>query len=86
MNFALLLIAQLIFYSLLMLYDEYAGTLLAVILGAICLAIWGLSHVVEWVQPSRVTRDYYTYLITGWLAPLLALTAFIALRGGVGWM
>ncbi|MCP9235067.1 hypothetical protein [Lewinella sp. JB7] len=86
MNFALLLIAQLIVYALLMLYDEYAGTLLALILGSICLAIWILSHVVEWVQPSRVSRKYYTYLITAWLAPFLALAAFIALRGGVGWL
>lgn len=86
MNFALLVIGQLILYSLLMLFDEYAGTLLAAILGTICLAIWSLSHVVEWVQPSRVSRSYYTYLISGWLAPYLALVAFIALRGGVGWL
>ncbi len=69
-----------------MLFDEYAGTLLALILGAICLAIWVLSHLVELVQPSRVSRSYYTYLITGWIAPFLALATFIALRGGVGWL
>ncbi len=86
MNFALLLIGQLIFYSLVMLLDEYTGTLLAVILGAICLAIWALSHLVELVQPSRVSHTYYTYLITGWLAPFVALAAFLALRGGVGWL
>ncbi len=86
MNFALLLIGQLIFYLLLLLADEYTGTLLAVILGAICLSIWALSHLVELVQPSRVSRKYYTYLTTGWLAPFLALVAFIALRGGVGWL
>ena len=86
MNFALLLVGQLILYFLLMLANEYAGTLLAAILGAICFAIWGLSHVIEWVQPSRVSRSYYTYLLTGWIAPALALVAFISLRGGVGWL
>ena len=86
MNFALLLVGQLILYSLLMLYDEYAGTLLAAILGTICLAIWALSYVVEWVQPSRVSRNYYTYLISGWVAPFLALGTFLLLRGGVGWL
>ncbi|CAH1000455.1 hypothetical protein LEM8419_01608 [Neolewinella maritima] len=86
MNTALLLIGQLIIYSLLMLADEYAGTLLAAILGTICFAIWGLSHLVELVQPSRVSKSYYTYVLTGWVAPALALIGFIYLRGGIGWL
>jgi hypothetical protein len=86
MNFALLLVGQLILYSLLMLLDEYAGTLLAAIIGTISLALWVLSHVVEWVQPSKVGRSYYVYLLTAWIAPFVALVAFITLRGGVGWL
>lgn len=83
---ALLLVGQLILYLLLMLYDEYAGTLMATILGTIALAVWILSYVVEWVQPSRVPKNYYRYLLTGWVAPLVALLAFIALRGEIGWL
>lgn len=86
MNYALALLGQLILYLLLMLYDEYFGTLLALLIGAIALAVWVLSYVVEWVQASRVSAAYYRYLLTTWVAPFLALAGFILLRGGVGWL
>lgn len=87
MNTFLLLIGQIIIYLLLMLGDEYAGQLLAMILGAICLAVWLISLIVEWIEPSRVKRNYYRYLLTGWLAPAIALLGFIALRGGqISWL
>ena len=86
MNYALALMGQLILYLLLMLYDEYFGTLLALLIGAIALAVWSLSYIVEWVQASRVSRAYYHYLLTCWVAPLVALCGFILLRGGIGWL
>jgi hypothetical protein len=85
-NFALALVAQLIAYSLLLLVSEYAGTLTALILGGISLAVWLLSYVVELIEPSRVSKQYYRILMSCWLAPLLALAAFIALRGRIGWL
>jgi hypothetical protein len=85
-NFALALVGQLIIYSLLMLLSEYAGTLLALIVGGIALAVWVISHVVELIEPSRVSRQYYQLLLATWVAPFLALVAFIALRGGIGWL
>lgn len=80
------LIGQLFLYLLLMLWDEYTGTLLAAILGAICFSIWGLSYVVEWIQPSRVSSKYYQFMLAGWIAPLLAIILFIGLRGEVSWL
>jgi hypothetical protein len=86
MNYFFALIVQLILYLLFMIYDEYAGFLLAVILGAIFTAIWVISLVVELIQPSRVKKTYYRYMITGWLAPALALVGFFLLRGEIGWL
>ena len=61
--------------------------LLAIILGAVCLALWLLSYLVEWIEPSRVTKSYYRYMLAGWLAPFLALAGFFLLRGGqIGWL
>jgi hypothetical protein len=85
-NFALILVGQLVFYALFLLVAEYAATLMALIVGGIALAVWLLSYVVEFIEPSRVSREYYRALLASWLAPLLALVAFIALRGGVGWL
>lgn len=87
MNTLLLLLGQVIIYLLLMLGDEYAGQLLAIILGTICFAVWLISYAVEWIEPSRVKGEYYRYLLTGWLAPVIAMIGFIVLRGGqISWL
>lgn len=86
MNFVLALAGQLIVYLLLMLYDEYAGQLMAIIVGAIFFSVWVLSLLVELIQPSRVKSAYYRYMVSGWLAPALALIGFILLRGEIGWL
>ncbi|OAV45051.1 hypothetical protein [Lewinella sp. 4G2] len=65
---------------------EYAGTLFAAIIGAICFAVWSISHIVEWIEPSRVASAYYRYTLTGWLAPALALVLYVLLRGEIEWM
>ena len=86
MNYLIALLAQLITWLLVILADEYAGTLFAVILGTIAFAIWALSRVIERIEPSRVSSAYYRYLTTGWLAPAIALVAYVALRGRIEWM
>lgn len=85
MIFAILLLQVAIYLGVLVV-DDYAGTLLALILGAICFSIWGISHVVEWIQPSRVRKDYYRYIMTGWMAPLISFICFVLLKGGVDWI
>ena len=86
MNYFLATLLQLVLYLGLMLVDEYGGTLLAVILGSICLAVWVISLIVEWIEPSRVTGAYYKYIFTGWLAPLMALIGYVMLRGEIDWL
>ncbi len=83
----LILIGQLLLYWLLMLADEYLGTLLAAIIAAVGFAVWALSYVVEWISPSKVSRKYYSIVLITWLSPLLAMLTFLLLRGGqVGWL
>ena len=85
MNFALLLLGQWVLYLLLLLLDDYTGLLLAVIIGAICFACWAVARVVEMIQPSRVESWVYSLMLSGWVAPALALLLFVALRGGIDW-
>jgi len=86
MNTLFALLIQIICYLLFMLYNEYAGQLLAIVLGAIFLAIWVISLIVELIQPSRVKKNYYRFMITGWAAPAIALVIFVLLRGEIGWL
>lgn len=86
MNTILMTLGQIIIYALLMLANEYAGFLLGVILGSISFAVWAISHIVELIQPSRVTKTYYGFVLSAWVAPLIAVLGFIALRGEIGWL
>jgi len=86
MNFLLMLVGQVIIYMIIMLGNEYAGFLLAVIIGAISFGVWAISHIVEWIEPSRVNKNYYSYMLAGWMGPGLALLGFIFLRGEISWL
>lgn len=86
MNTILMILGQVIIYGLLLLGNEYAGFMLAVILGSIAFFVWVISYIVEWIQPSRVTRNYYGFVLSCWVGPWLALIGFVALRGEVGWL
>lgn len=65
---------------------EYAGTFLALIIGLVSFLVWAVSLIVELIEPSRVKKAYYWYLLTGWLAPLIALVGYVLLRGEFAWM
>jgi hypothetical protein len=86
MNTILMTLGQIILYALLMLANEYAGFLLGVILGSISFAVWAVSHIVELIQPSRVTKTYYGFVLSAWVAPLITVLGFIYLRGEIGWL
>lgn len=86
MNTILMILGQIIIYALLMLANEYAGFLLGVILGSISFAVWAISHIVELIQPSKVTKTYYWFVFSAWVAPLITVIGFIYLRGEIGWL
>jgi hypothetical protein len=79
-----MILGQIIIYGLLLLGNENAGFILAVILGSIAFFVWAISHIVEWIQPSRVTHNYYGFVLSCWVGPLIALAGFIFLRGDLG--
>lgn len=80
------LLTQLLVYLLILLYDDYAGTVISLIMAAICLGIWIVARLVEWVERSRVSAVYYRMMVVCFVAPLLALLTFGLLRGGFGWL
>ena len=86
MNFLTAFLAQLAIYLLLLILNDFLGSLLAIILGAISLAVWGISRVVELIQASRVPQWYYRAVFAAWVAPLVALLIYGGLRGGFDWL
>lgn len=86
MQTVLLILGQAIVYALLMLLAEYAGFLIAVILGSIAFCVWLISHLTELIEPSQVSNNYYGFVLSCWVGPLLAVVGFAALQGGFYWM
>ncbi len=82
----IIFLVQVIIYLLIFLVNDYFGTVLSLVLGGVSLALWLLSHLVELVERSRVSKRYYRFMLICFLAPALALLAYGALRGGFGWM
>lgn len=82
----ILFLAQFIFYLVLFLLNDYLGTVLSLIMGSICLALWVLSRVVEWIQASRVSKVFYRAMFLSALAPLAAILLYGLSRGGFDWM
>ncbi len=80
------LLVQLVFYLGLLLFDDYAGSLLAIILGSICLSVWLISLAVELIEPSRVSKTYFQAVLSGWLAPAAALLTYSLLHNGFDWL
>ncbi len=66
-------LGQLIFYLGIYLWDNHIGVLLCTILGTIALFIAIISHVVEWVERSKVPRWYFYFIWISAVCPFLVL-------------
>ena len=73
---------QFVAYLSLWIYDDYMGSLVSVVMAAIFAAVWLLSLVVEWIEPSKVPRSYFYWIGLSVLAPLLAMLVYVLIMGG----
>lgn len=80
------LLAEVIIYFLLWLYDDYLATILSLIFGSICLLVLIVSIIVEIIEPSKVPRWYFTTMIVSILAPAIAFGIFFMIGGEISWL
>lgn len=66
-------LGQLIFYLGIYLWDSHIGVLLCTILGTIALFIAIISHIVEWVERSKVPGWYFYFIWISTACPFLVL-------------
>ncbi len=75
-------LVQFILYILLWLSSDYIATLISVIFIVVFAAILLVAGISELVEPSRVPRSYYFFMVVSILAPLLAGALFLLITGG----
>ncbi len=80
------LLAQVIIYFLIWLFNDYLATILSLIFGSMCLLILIISIIVELIEPSKVPRWYFTTMTVSILAPLLAFGIFVIIGGELAWL
>ncbi len=73
---------QFILYILLWLISDYAATLVSSIFIVIFSALLIVAGISELIEPSKVPRSYYVFMVGAILAPLLAGGLFLLIIGG----
>ena len=76
-----------IVYIALWLWNEYIATIMTLSFSAIALFILIISLISEVIEPSKVPRWYFSYMIISVLTPLVIGAFFMVLnKGSLGWM
>ncbi len=72
---------QLCLYVLVWIVNEYVAFLLLIIIPIISIAILLLSFVFQLVEPARIPKSYYGYMIATIIAPLIVGAIFFYING-----
>lgn len=76
-----------IIFTLIYLVNSYIGFLVCLILGCIAVALLLLSFIFEFIDRSKVPREYYLFMFNAALAAFLVLIAFsLFFEGSFDWM
>lgn len=78
---------QVIFYAVIWLADEYVASYLCIILPVITAAVLLVSWIADILEPARVGRRYYQFMILSTITPLLVgLFFYIVYDGKIAWL
>ena len=72
---------QLLIYILIWILNDYVASLLLLIVPIIGIAILFLSFVFELIEPSKIPKSYYKYMLTIIFAPLVVATIYFYMNG-----
>ncbi len=78
---------EFIFYLGLWLWNEYLATLISSVFASIFLVILFVSIIVEKIEPSKVPRSYFYFMLLSILAPIAAAFVYVSIMGGdIDWL
>ncbi len=73
---------QFFLHILLWLFDDYIATLISAVFIVIFSVILLVAGIAELLEPSKVPRSYYLFMMVSILAPFLAGALFLMIIGG----
>lgn len=72
---------QLVIYILIWIVDDYVASLLLLIIPIIGTAILLLSLIFELIEPSKIPKSYYKYMLSLILAPVAVAAIYFYMNG-----
>lgn len=72
---------QLVIYILIWIINDYVASLLLLIVPVIGTAVLLLSFIVELIEPSKISKSYYKYMLTLIFAPLTVAVIYFYMNG-----
>lgn len=72
---------QLVVYILIWILNDYVASLLLLIVPIIGTAILLLSLIFELIEPSKIPKSYYKYMLTIILAPIVVAGIYFYMNG-----
>ena len=78
---------EFVMYILIWLINDYVATLISLVFIVILLAILLVAGIAEVIEPSKVPRSYYLFMVVSILAPIFAGGIFLFITGGdLNWL
>jgi len=77
-----LFIIEFIMFSILWLWSDFIGTLFSLSISLIAFCILLISLIAEWIEPSKVPRWYFVFMLVTVITPLLVAGVMIYIFEG----
>jgi hypothetical protein len=81
-----LFLVQVVFYFLAWQANDYLASLLSLIFGGVFLFLLLIALAAEFIEPSRVPRQYFFFMAASVGAPAVGAFLFLLSGGEVSWM
>ena len=78
---------QLVLYTALWLVDEYVASYICIVIPAIAIVLTFVAFLAELIEPSKVPRKYYSFMLISTITPIVVGGFFVYLyRGQLDWL
>lgn len=82
-----LALLEAVIYLILWLTNDYLATILSTSFALIAAFVLLIAGIAEWIEPSKVSRSFFSFMIVSIIVPLLIGAFFMYLKNGtLDWM
>jgi hypothetical protein len=77
-----IIILEAILFACLWLWNEYLAFMLSIIFIPLCIAILVIAKIADFIEPSKISKNFYRMLVGLAIVPIILLLVFWSIFGG----